>query len=325
MSTIIGQVSTIKGCVRAIAPVTGRIRILEKGSPVFAGEMIITSAVGGILMTLENGVQLTLSRDTQMRLDHDVISQASTIDSGTEGAVDIEALQQALLEGGFNTLEETAAGEKATQEATREVIQETTKESGMVVESIGTETEVTSRFDSNLAQVQILDTKERVGTVAEPIALESIVPAPIATKAIVASLALSSQSDMPEDAQITYGPIADAAATEDNNEERATAEADQLDESLLHDRADDNLFMIENETDELSATSINKSYSINVPLDLSEVIDLEAEVDEAILAQYLDFGFDFVGVGADNAATAGDDSNLYRRDNNDLNIDYQND
>mgnify|MGYP000356536894 CR=1 FL=1 len=114
MSTIVGEVSKLEGIVRAINPVTGEVRVLEKGSPVFAGEIIQTSGKGGVVVDMTNGTLLTLGRDTQMRLDDDVSGKASTVDSGTEGAVDIAALQQAVLEGNFDELEATAAGVEDT-------------------------------------------------------------------------------------------------------------------------------------------------------------------------------------------------------------------
>ncbi|MDA3808509.1 MAG: retention module-containing protein, partial [Thiomicrorhabdus sp.] len=97
MSTFTGQVSTLHGLVRAINPETGEVRILEQGSPIFVGEVVVTSEAGGIMISMENGEQLTLGRNTQMLIDGDVADKASAADAETESAVDIAALQQAVL------------------------------------------------------------------------------------------------------------------------------------------------------------------------------------------------------------------------------------
>ncbi|GKT11405.1 MAG: hypothetical protein ISEC1_P0369 [Thiomicrorhabdus sp.] len=111
MSTSIGEVSSLEGIVHAINPTTQESRTIEMGDPIFAGETIVTSADGAIFISLDNGETLTLGRHTQMLLDDDVFSTAS-IDVGTEAVTnDIAALQQAVLEGNFEDLEETAAGD----------------------------------------------------------------------------------------------------------------------------------------------------------------------------------------------------------------------
>ncbi|WP_321325261.1 Calx-beta domain-containing protein [Thiomicrorhabdus sp.] len=142
MSTIVGNVTKLEGIVRAINPVTGESRVLEAGSPVFAGEIIQTSSKGGVVVDMVNGSLLTLGRDTQMRLDDDVSGQASMLDSGTEGTVDIEALQQAILEGNFDALEATAAGEG--------FVVGSASDGGVIVERIAMTGDVTSGFETSV-------------------------------------------------------------------------------------------------------------------------------------------------------------------------------
>ncbi|WP_460186214.1 retention module-containing protein, partial [Thiomicrorhabdus hydrogeniphila] len=144
MSTIVGNVTKLEGIVRAINPVTGESRVLEAGSPVYAGEIIQTSGKGGVVVDMVNGTLLTLGRDTQMRLDDDVSGHVSTVDSGTEGAVDIDALQQAVLEGNFDALEATAAGEG--------VAVSSSSDGGVIVERTASVGDVTSGFDSDVAR-----------------------------------------------------------------------------------------------------------------------------------------------------------------------------
>lgn len=143
MSIIVGQVSKVEGVVKAVNPVTGEERVLQEGSEVFAGEIIQTSGKGGVVIEMNNGTLLTLGRDTQMRLDEDVTSQASFTDSGTEGSVDIEALQQAVLEGNFEALEAAAAGEA--------LLVGSASEGGVFVERLAAEGEVTSGFETTAA------------------------------------------------------------------------------------------------------------------------------------------------------------------------------
>ena len=77
MSNVVGQVTKIEGVVKAINPETGESRILQEGSTVFAGEVIQTSGQGGVVITMNNGSLLTLGRDTKMRLDDDVVTEAT--------------------------------------------------------------------------------------------------------------------------------------------------------------------------------------------------------------------------------------------------------
>ncbi|WEJ62781.1 immunoglobulin-like domain-containing protein [Thiomicrorhabdus lithotrophica] len=170
MSTIVGEVSKLEGIVRAINPVTGEVRVLEKGSPVFAGEIIQTSGKGGVVVDMTNGTLLTLGRDTQMRLDDDVSGKASTVDSGTEGAVDIAALQQAVLEGNFDELEATAAGEA--------FVTGSASDGGVFVERLGLEGQVTSGFDTATTTQTFNEGSRFVGTNITPLEENDITPPP---------------------------------------------------------------------------------------------------------------------------------------------------
>jgi hypothetical protein len=156
MSNFAGEVSTLQGVVRAVNPETGEARVLEKGSPIFAGEVIVTSPIGGVLINMQNGEQLTLGRDTKMLIDGDVAYNASVLDAATEGAVDVAALQQAVLEGNFDALEVTAAGEVA--------IPGSVSDGGVVVERIGWQDEVTSGFDTTTTSPVVKESTQEVIT-----------------------------------------------------------------------------------------------------------------------------------------------------------------
>ncbi|BCN92322.1 hypothetical protein THMIRHAM_01070 [Thiomicrorhabdus immobilis] len=160
MSTIVGEVSKLEGVVRAINPATGESRVLQAGDEVFAGEVIQTSGKGGIVIDMANGTLLTLGRDTQMRLDDDVAGQANMVDSGTEGAVDIAALQQAVLEGNFDALEATAAGDA--------LVFGSASDGGVFVERIASTGQVTSGFDTTTENQTFTDVTRYTGEEIAP-------------------------------------------------------------------------------------------------------------------------------------------------------------
>ncbi|MCF6298829.1 MAG: retention module-containing protein, partial [Thiomicrorhabdus sp.] len=108
MSTVVvGEVSSLEGMVRAIEPTTQSVRILEEGDAVFQNELLITSSPANLMLTLNNGEILTLGRNSELFLDGDVFSE---VISNNEAVADVATLQQFVLEGNFDALEEPAAG-----------------------------------------------------------------------------------------------------------------------------------------------------------------------------------------------------------------------
>jgi hypothetical protein len=156
MPAIAGKVTNITGLVQVKDPITGAVTTLKQGDEVFAGSIITSSLDGKITIDLTNGDLLTLGRDTQMALNEDVIGAAAITDPVTEGAVDIEALQLAVLQGNFDTLEATAAEGEATPDASANA--------GALnsVERTGLEGEVTSGFDTTTSPVVIEQTEDSV-------------------------------------------------------------------------------------------------------------------------------------------------------------------
>ncbi|MDX1352773.1 MAG: retention module-containing protein, partial [Thiomicrorhabdus sp.] len=194
MSTIVGNVSKLEGIVRAINPVTGEVRVLEAGSPVYAGEIIQTSGVGGVVVDMVNGTLLTLGRDTQMRLDDDVSGYATNVDSGTEGSVDIEALQQAVLEGNFDALEATAAGEA--------LIIGSASDGGVFVERVASAGQVTSGYDTGVTE-QVINDVPREGVTEVP--AEPIIP----------TVSIAGDATVWEGNTATYTVTTDTVSSED--------------------------------------------------------------------------------------------------------------
>uniref|UniRef100_UPI000491F302 retention module-containing protein n=1 Tax=Thiomicrorhabdus chilensis TaxID=63656 RepID=UPI000491F302 len=161
MSIVAGKITAVTGTVQAVNPNTGEVRLLVVGDQVFADEVIITSVTGGVTVDLNNGDLLTLGRNTEMVLDDDVVGLAA--DSATEGAVDVEALQQALLDGIIDPedLEATAAGEGDASSANSGGLN--------VVERLGSEGEVTSGFDTGTRSANDITTREFVGDIVVPV------------------------------------------------------------------------------------------------------------------------------------------------------------
>ncbi|MEA3405763.1 MAG: retention module-containing protein [Pseudomonadota bacterium] len=155
MSVLAGKVTSITGMVQAKNPFTGEVRILKEGDEVLLGDIIVTSMDGNVTISLENGDLLTLGRDTQMAMDEDVVGAPGMIDPVTEGAVDVAALQQAVLEGNFEGLEETAAGGDAGPAGSANA-------GANSVDRIGAEGEVTSGYDTSTATTSSTFTQEQV-------------------------------------------------------------------------------------------------------------------------------------------------------------------
>lgn len=168
MSTLAGKVTTITGLVQVKDPITGAVTTLKQGDEVFAGDIIMSFLDGNITINLINGDLLTLGRDMQMVLNEDVIGTAAMTDSATEGAVDVEALQLAVLQGNFDALEATAAGGEATPNSSANA--------GLLntVDRLGLEGEVTSGFDTATAPVVLAEVPDPI--FVEPAAV--IIPPP---------------------------------------------------------------------------------------------------------------------------------------------------
>jgi len=174
MSVLAGKVASVTGMVQAKNPLTGEVRILKEGDEVLLGDIIVTSMDGNVTITLENGDLLTLGRDTQMAMDEDVVGAPGMIDPVTEGAVDVAALQQAVLEGNFEGLEETAAGGDAGPTGSANA-------GSNSVERIGSEGEVTSGYEtstvstSNLIQEELINEPPQVEAEVAEVFEDSII------------------------------------------------------------------------------------------------------------------------------------------------------
>ncbi|WP_439858923.1 retention module-containing protein [Pseudomonas sp. MBLB4136] len=121
MATLIGVVSRVVGEVFAVAG-NGSRRPLTEGDRVYAGEQLVTGAAGAVAVDLGKGRQLTLGRDSSLRLDEQMLAQAAEGTVPVQQAApetpsaadltDVERLQAAIEAGEDPTLsaEATAAG-----------------------------------------------------------------------------------------------------------------------------------------------------------------------------------------------------------------------
>ncbi len=149
MSILAGTVTSVTGMVQAQNPTTGEMRVLKVGDEVQVGDVIVTSINGNISITLQSGELLTLGRDSQIALDESVLGAEAMADTAAEEpAVDVEALQRAVLEGDIEGLDETAAGPGAGEAGA-----DGSANAGALntVERIGAEGEVTSGYDTSTA------------------------------------------------------------------------------------------------------------------------------------------------------------------------------
>ncbi|CAD5109655.1 retention module-containing protein [Zestomonas carbonaria] len=120
MATSIGVVRQVIGEVHAVAG-DGTRRLLTEGDRVHVGEQLVTGATGAIAITLGNGNELTLGRDSSLPLTRQLLagSQEATpaadappVTPSQGDLTDVERLQAAIEAGVDPTLEAeaTAAG-----------------------------------------------------------------------------------------------------------------------------------------------------------------------------------------------------------------------
>jgi len=102
MGIVAGKIISVSGVVQAKDSLTGEIRILIAPAEVFKTDIILTSHGSGVVIQLSNGEVLTLGPKNEYSLGGDEYTADVILDdSVTEEnyPVDIEALQQAVLDG----------------------------------------------------------------------------------------------------------------------------------------------------------------------------------------------------------------------------------
>ncbi|MFJ4346666.1 retention module-containing protein [Pseudomonas sp. NPDC089401] len=117
MAKLIGVVSKVVGQVFAVAS-DGSRRPLVEGDQLFAGEQLQTGAEGAVAVHLQNGAELTLGRDSSLRMTPDLLAQQAPHVQPHDAAPseaqlsDVERIQRAIAAGDdpSRSAEPTAAG-----------------------------------------------------------------------------------------------------------------------------------------------------------------------------------------------------------------------
>ena len=76
MATLIGIVKAVVGEVFAVAA-DGSRRMLQEGDRVYAGEELLTGADGAVAITLVNGGELTMGRDSNRMLEPRLLAESA--------------------------------------------------------------------------------------------------------------------------------------------------------------------------------------------------------------------------------------------------------
>lgn len=111
----IGQVNALSGTAVALSS-SGESRILTVGSPVYKGDQIQSGPESALIVSLDNGQTFDMGRNLQLSVDTLLSNaQSAGVETITQPAtVDVEAVQQAILEGlDPSELTSTAAGSGA--------------------------------------------------------------------------------------------------------------------------------------------------------------------------------------------------------------------
>lgn len=142
MATEIGFIKGLIGSAIATAA-DGSQRTLQVGDKLFANEIVSTGAAGAVEIEFIDGSIMDLGRNSQAILDNEVFDPQQATQAQTQVQDDVEALQQALLDGADPTQvgEATAAGAGA-QAAGNE------GHSSVTVEYLAPQTDVTSGFET---------------------------------------------------------------------------------------------------------------------------------------------------------------------------------
>jgi large repetitive protein len=115
VATEIGIIKTLIGTAVATAA-DGSQRNLQAGDRVYQDEIITTGAAGAVEVEFTDGSVMTLGRSSQIVLDTETFNPLDVAQAPADAASEVEALQQALLDGADPTQvgDATAAGAGTT-------------------------------------------------------------------------------------------------------------------------------------------------------------------------------------------------------------------
>ena len=143
MATEIGSIKTLIGTAIATS-LDGTPRNLQVGDKVFASDIITTGAAGAIEIEFLDGSLMDLGRSSQAILDAEVFDPQQTTQIVDTQDNDVDALQQALLDGTDPTQagEATAAGADSKQSGDEGSSSDT-------IDYLAPETPVTNGFETS--------------------------------------------------------------------------------------------------------------------------------------------------------------------------------
>ncbi len=160
MAISIGEVISSEGAVQVVNTETNEVRTVESGGKLFPNEVVITGADSAVSLQLIDGNIIALGRDSRMVLDNSVIPVNSLNAMTTDQLVSFEALQQAILDGNVDGLEQAgselppevakileARSKSLSQEREQEPVS-SSSDGGAVNERIALVGEVTAGYDT---------------------------------------------------------------------------------------------------------------------------------------------------------------------------------
>ena len=160
MAISIGEVISTEGAVQVVNTETNEVRTVESGGKLFPNEVVITGADSAVSLQLIDGNIIALGRDSRMVLDNSVIPVNSLNAMTTDQLVSFEALQQAILDGNVDGLEQAgselppevakileARSKSLSQEREQEPVS-SSSDGGAVNERIALVGEVTAGYDT---------------------------------------------------------------------------------------------------------------------------------------------------------------------------------
>ena len=165
MATEIGIIKTLIGTAVATGT-NGAQRTLQAGDRIFQDEVITTGPAGAVEVEFSDGSVMTLGRNSQAVLDNETFSPQDIAQPTVDA--DVEALQQALLEGGDLTqiADATAASAGTSSESNEGVdIVQILHEAPEVTPDAGFETTgVNVVFEEGIEEDAIVDGRPTAGT-----------------------------------------------------------------------------------------------------------------------------------------------------------------
>jgi len=157
MAVEIGSIKTLIGTAVATSA-DGTSRNLQVGDKIYASDIVTTGSAGAVEIEFTDGSVMALGRSSQALLDNEVFDPEFSDQNSAAAESDVDALQQAILEGSDPTQagEATAAGAGAQTGGDEGT-------TAITVEFLAPEVLVTSGFETTGPNISFLDSIEDSG------------------------------------------------------------------------------------------------------------------------------------------------------------------